>query len=89
MANSLAVRVASNGRLVLPKAIRKALGLEDAGVIVMSVVDGEVRLTSMAKNVAAAQAYYKAHVLRDYSTDDFLEDRRKEALAERTFDEAD
>jgi AbrB family looped-hinge helix DNA binding protein len=89
MANSLAVRVASNGRLVLPKAIRKALGLEDAGVVVISVVDDEVRLTSMAKNVAAAQAYYKAHVVRDYSTDDFLEDRRKEALSERTFDEAD
>jgi AbrB family looped-hinge helix DNA binding protein len=89
MTGSLAVKVASNGRLVLPKAVREALGLKDAGVVVMSVVDDEVRLTSMAKNVAAAQAYYKAHVVRDYSTDDFLDDRRKEALAERTFDEAD
>jgi bifunctional DNA-binding transcriptional regulator/antitoxin component of YhaV-PrlF toxin-antitoxin module len=85
----MSVRVASNGRLVLPKAIRKALGVENAGVVVMSVVDDEVRLTSVAKNIAAAQAYYKAHVLRDATTDDFLEDRRKEALAERTFDKAD
>jgi bifunctional DNA-binding transcriptional regulator/antitoxin component of YhaV-PrlF toxin-antitoxin module len=89
MSNSMSVRVASNGRLVLPKAIRKALGVENAGVVVMSVVDDEVRLTSVAKNIAAAQAYYKAHVLRDATTDDFLEDRRKEALAERTFDKAD
>jgi AbrB family looped-hinge helix DNA binding protein len=88
MTGSLAVKVASNGRLVLPKAVREALGLKDAGVVVMSVVDDEVRLTSMSKNIAAAQAMYRAHVKRDLSTDDFLKDRRKETLAERTFDQA-
>lgn len=86
MTASLSIRVASNGRMVLPKAIRTALGLKDAGVIVVSVVDNEIRLTSMAKNIAAAQAYYREHVVNDNSTDDFLAERRKEALAENIKD---
>jgi AbrB family looped-hinge helix DNA binding protein len=82
MSEMIGVRVASNGRLVLPKAIRSALGLKDAGTIVMSVDDGEVRITSTLQRVKKAQAYYRANVVDDFSTDDFLAERRKEALEE-------
>lgn len=87
--DAISVHVASNGRLVLPKAMRAALGLKDAGVVVMSVVNEEVHLTSMASNIAAAQAMYRAHVVRDQTTDEFLAQRRLEALAERRFDAVD
>jgi aromatic ring-cleaving dioxygenase len=48
-----------------------------------------VKITTIAKNIAAAQAMYRAHVIHDSTSDDFLAERRKEALAERRFDEAD
>lgn len=88
MAQSLAIKVGANGRMVLPKAMRTAMGLSDSGVIVASVVDGEIRMTTMAKNIAAVQAYYRAHVVIDSSTDDFLAERRREALLENIKDEA-
>ena len=75
----IGVRIASSERLVLPKTIRTALGLNYAGTIIMSGDDGEVRITSMAKRIAKAQAHYRAHVGHDSSTDDFLAERCKEA----------
>jgi bifunctional DNA-binding transcriptional regulator/antitoxin component of YhaV-PrlF toxin-antitoxin module len=89
MSEMVRVQVAANGRLVVPKAFRAALGLKDAGTVLMSLDDGEVKITTIAKNIAAAQAMYRAHVIHDSTSDDFLAERRKEALAERRFDEAD
>jgi bifunctional DNA-binding transcriptional regulator/antitoxin component of YhaV-PrlF toxin-antitoxin module len=89
MSEMVRVQVAANGRLVLPKALRAALGLQDAGSVLMSLDDGDIKITSIAKSVAAAQALYRAHVVHDFTSDDFLAERRKEALAERRFDEAD
>ena len=86
---TMSVRVASDGRMVLPKAICAALGLKDGGVVVMLVVDDQVHLTSMASNIAAAQAYDRAHVVSDQNTDEFLAQRRIEALAERRFKETE
>jgi bifunctional DNA-binding transcriptional regulator/antitoxin component of YhaV-PrlF toxin-antitoxin module len=88
MAQSLAIKVGANGRMVLPKAMRTAMGLSDSGVIVASLVDGEIRMRTMAKNIADVQAYYREHVVIDGSTDDFLAERRREAILENIKDEA-
>jgi AbrB family looped-hinge helix DNA binding protein len=80
MSEMVKVQVAANGRMVVPKAIRNALGLKDAGTIIMSVDDGQVHITSMAMRIAQAQAHYRAHVVNDLSSDDFLAERRREAL---------
>ena len=79
MAQLIDVRIASNGRMVLPRAVRDALGLDGAGVVVISVNGDEVTMSSMRTAVARAQALYRAHATADQSSDDFLAERRREA----------
>lgn len=83
MSQSISVRLAPNGRMVLPKAARTALGVTGAGVVSLSVDGDEVKLTSMATNVKRAQALYREHVKNGTSSDDFLEERRQEAERDR------
>lgn len=73
------VRVSENGRLVLPRSVRKALGMEGAGVLVLSVEGDAVTLTSMRQSISKAQALYRANVIEDLSSEDFLRDRALEA----------
>jgi len=82
MAEQIEVRIMPNGRMVLPKAARAALGLSGAGVIAVSVEGDEVKLTSMAASIKKAQALYKAHVKDDQSSEDFLAARKAEAARE-------
>jgi AbrB family looped-hinge helix DNA binding protein len=89
MSETIDVRVASNGRLVLPKAIRSALGLKEAGKVTMTIEGGEVRIISNLQRIALAQAFYRKHVIHDFSSDDFLAERKREALAEDLKDAAD
>ena len=79
MSEMIDVRVAPNGRMVLPRAVREALGLTGSGVVVLSVDGDEVKLTSMRRSVRGAQALYRAHVTDDRPSDEFLEARRREA----------
>lgn len=76
------IRVADNGRMVLPKAARVALGVTGAGVVALCVEGDEVKLTSMANSVKRAQALYRQHVKDDRTSEDFLEERRQEAARE-------
>lgn len=82
MPQMIDIRIAPNGRMVLPKAARVALGVTGAGVLALSVEGDEVKLTSMASRVRHAQALYRQHVKNDLSSDDFLEERRQEAARE-------
>ena len=82
MSQMIDVRIAPNGRMVLPKAARAALGVTGAGIVALSVDGDEVKLTSMASRVRYAQALYREHVKNDRSSDDFLEERRREAERE-------
>lgn len=76
------IRIADNGRMVLPRAARTALGVTGAGVLALTVDGDEVKLTSMASSLKRAQALYRQHVKDDQSSDDFLEERRREAARE-------
>jgi hypothetical protein len=82
MSKEIEVRIMPNGRMVLPKAARLALGVTGAGVIAVSVEGDVVKLTSMASGIKKAQALYKAHVQDDQSSEDFLQARRAEAARE-------
>jgi len=73
------VRVSENGRLVLPRSVRKALGMDGGGVLVLSVEGDAVTLTSMRQSISKAQALYRAHVIEDLSSEDFLRARALEA----------
>lgn len=76
------IRIADNGRMVLPKAARAALGVTGAGVLALTVDGDEVKLTSMASSLKRAQTLYRQHVKNDQSSDDFLEERRQDAARE-------
>jgi bifunctional DNA-binding transcriptional regulator/antitoxin component of YhaV-PrlF toxin-antitoxin module len=82
MSETVDVRVAPNGRMVLPRSARKALGVTGAGVVVLSIDGDAVRLTSMAQSIKRAQELYRQHATHDLPVEEFLADRRSEALRE-------
>lgn len=75
-------RVAQNGRLVLPKMVREALGMADGGTVVFSVEGDEVKLTSIRQSIRRAQEIYRQYATGDLSVDDFIAERRAEAARE-------
>ena len=81
------VRVATNGRMVLPRSVRNALGVTGAGIVVLSIDGDEVKLSSIRQSITRAQALYRANVTNDQSSDDFLEERRIEAEQDQAADE--
>ena len=82
MANTIDLRVSANGRMVLPKSVRQALGLSGDTMVIATVEGGEVRLAPVQRGAREAQDLYAQHVTNGRTVDDFLEDRRKEAEAE-------
>lgn len=82
MGKVFGVKVAHNGRLVLPKVVREALGMPDGGTVVFSVEDGEVKLTSLDKSIRRAQDLYRKYATKDFTVDDFIAERRAEAARE-------
>ena len=78
----LDVRVAHNGRMVLPKSVREALGVTGGGAVILSVDGGVVTLTSITQSIHHAQALYIQYVTHDRSSDDFIQERRQDAVRE-------
>ena len=77
------IRVAHNGRMVLPKSAREALGVTDGGAVVVSVAGGVVTLTSIAQSIRHAQDLYRQYAVNDRSVEDFLQERRDDAAREQ------
>ena len=87
MQEMIDVRIATNGRMVLPRSVRNALGVTGAGVVVLSVDGDEVKLSSIRQSITRAQALYRANVTNDQSSDDLLDERRIEAEQDQAADE--
>ena len=82
MKQDMDIRVAANGRMVLPRTVREALGVSGAGVVVLSIDGDQVKLSTMQQSLKRAQMLYKSSATVDKSSDDFLSERRKESLRE-------
>lgn len=82
MGKAFDAKVAHNGRVVLPKMVREALGMPDGGTVVFSVEDGEVKLTSLDHSIRRAQDLYRKYAKNDLTVDDFIAERRAEAARE-------
>lgn len=76
------VRISDNGRMVLPRKVREALGLHGDTKLLLTLEDDSVRLTPIQSGVRAAQAMYRRHATQAHSVDDFLQERRREAVAD-------
>ena len=79
MATTMDVRVAENGRMILPQSVRKAMGLQGETKVVLTLENDEVRLTPIGHGVARARALYREHASAGRSTEAFLADRKVEA----------
>lgn len=79
---SIDVRVASNGRMILPASVRKAMGLHGDAKVILTVENDEVRLSPIGHGVSRAQALYREHAKQGRTIDDFLSDRKADVATE-------
>jgi bifunctional DNA-binding transcriptional regulator/antitoxin component of YhaV-PrlF toxin-antitoxin module len=80
---SVAVKVSASGRLHLPSTIRKALGLKGPGHVIITLEDGQARLTTMAENLARVRALARPYAPKDrLASEELIAERREEAAAQ-------
>jgi AbrB family looped-hinge helix DNA binding protein len=73
------LRVNENGRVVIPAAFRKALGINVGDEVVLRIEDNELRITTMKHRIERAQRLVRRHVKQDTSLVDELIAERREA----------
>lgn len=73
------VKLGEGGRLVIPAAMRDALGIKPGDDIALEVVDGELRVKSYRAVIAELQAEFGKLVPAGMNVvDDFLSERKEE-----------
>jgi len=72
------VKIAANGRMVLPKAMRDAVGIEGETTLFLTVKDGQIHIATLAATVREAQELYRKTVKRPFTSDDFLATRERD-----------
>ena len=73
-------KVREGGRLVIPAAYRKALGLKPGDEVILALEDGEIRVVSARQAIARAQALVRRYVPKDRSlSEELIQERREEA----------
>jgi AbrB family looped-hinge helix DNA binding protein len=78
-------KVSESGRLSIPAELRRAVGLEHGGDVVVELDGREIRIRTVAEAVAQAQALSRRLLgdrLAEASVDNFLAERRREAERE-------
>ena len=81
---SIEIKVASNGRMVLPADVRKRLGLENGGKLILNEGEFGVELRSAQQRVAKAQALYQKYSKgkRQTTVDELIAQKRGDAALE-------
>jgi AbrB family looped-hinge helix DNA binding protein len=74
------LRVSENGRVVIPAAFRKALGINGGDEIILRVEDDELRITTLKKRLERAQRLVRKYIKPGVSlSDELIAERRREA----------
>lgn len=78
------VRVAENGRLSLPVSVRRQLGIERGGELVLRVEDGEIRMSTVGDALRRVQDRMRELAQgKNISVDDFLAWKREQVAREQ------
>jgi AbrB family looped-hinge helix DNA binding protein len=76
-------KISTLGKMNLPSQIRRQVGLEDGGPVMVSVVDGEIRIKALRRVLSSLQAQAQSVFAGSGETvDGFLRERRQEAVNE-------
>ncbi len=73
------MRIGEKGRIVIPAAMREALGMKDGDMLDLVVVDGELRIATMRERLRRAQESVRRYVPAGVSLADELSAERREA----------
>ncbi|MGC1649777.1 MAG: AbrB/MazE/SpoVT family DNA-binding domain-containing protein [Candidatus Sulfotelmatobacter sp.] len=77
------LRVNENGRVVIPAAFRKALGINPGDEIILSLEEDELRITTMKRRIERAQRRARQYVKPGVSlVDELIAERREAAKRE-------
>ena len=81
--NTIMVSLGQNGRLVIPAPFRRALGIEAGDELVLSLDEGQLRISTREQAIARAQEGVRQRVRGDVSlVDELIKERRVEARKE-------
>lgn len=83
------IRITANGRVVIPADVRRRLGVERGGLLVVDEDEFGVRLSTPRQRIAAARALARAIGAGKaaMTVEDYLRDKRAEVTREeRAFD---
>lgn len=73
-------KIRENGRLVIPAAYRKALGLKTGDEVLLVLEDGEIRVVSARQAIARAQTLLRHYIPEGRSlSEELIRERREEA----------
>jgi AbrB family looped-hinge helix DNA binding protein len=73
-------KIAEGGRVVIPAALRKQLGLNIGDAIILELGEDEIRLRSLESAIRRAQAAVRRYVGEEERlSDELIADRRREA----------
>jgi AbrB family looped-hinge helix DNA binding protein len=73
------MRIGAKGRLVIPAAIREAMGIADGNMLILRVVDGELRIATRESLLRRAQEWARQNIPPGVSLADELNAERREA----------
>jgi AbrB family looped-hinge helix DNA binding protein len=77
------MRVNQNGRIVIPAAFRKAIGIEVGDEVVLRIQDDELRITTQQRRIRRAQQRARTYLKPGTSlVDELLAERREAAKNE-------
>ena len=77
------VRIVDGGKLIIPAAMRRELGISTGDTVLVDVEDGELRVRSISRAIERARAILRKHVPEGVElADELISDRRREAERE-------